>query len=92
MAALIMLGACLPFFIDTGISMLNVQQSMTRPSTTTVEEVSDEYVQQEDDNDTKVNASARLLPDEIVGNRPVANLLTRNWRDNASSLSNPVEK
>jgi hypothetical protein len=31
MAALMMLAACMPFFVDTGISMLNVQTQMTRP-------------------------------------------------------------
>lgn len=56
-------------------------------------EVSDEYVQQTDDCDeAKVNPSDRILPGDIVSNRPLANLLTRNWRDNASALTNPVEK
>merc|ERR1712226_843647 len=64
---------------------------MTQPSTTTVGEVSDGYEKQEDDDKT-VPASERLLPDEIARNTPVSNLLTRNWRDNASSLSVPVEK
>lgn len=52
----------------------------------------DGYEKQEDDDDKKVNASERLLPDEIVRNTPINNLLTRNWRDNASSLSVPVER
>jgi len=93
MSALIMLGACMPFFIDTGISMLNVHGELSRPSSTTVEEVEDDYQQQPDDNDdVKVKPSDRLLPEDVSSNKPLANLLTRNWKDHAYNVTNPVEK
>ena len=39
-----------------------------------------------------MDPSERLLPQEIVSNVPLANLLTRNWRDGAYARTNPIEK
>ena len=98
---------CMPFFIDMFISLNTAYEKlMVRNSSSgncTVEEISpneenfisqnhNESVNSNDAAASMVDPSDRLVPESIARIEPLNNLLTSNWKENAVSTSNTINK
>ena len=98
---------CLPFFIDMFISLNTAWEKLTVGNSSsgncTVEEISpneENFISQNhnesaDSNNASANMvdpSDRLVPESIARIEPLNNLLTSNWKENAVSTSNTINK
>ena len=82
---------CLPFILDAGISLYNVEQQINRESTCTIEEeTAEDFVSQY--NESTRPPSEVILPPAVAENEPISNLLTRNWKDGGYLSTSTIEK